>query len=191
MRLDTKTEQALIADALEGDSRAFSRLASPHMDVLFRVCRRATSNDSLAMEAAQESLTLVWERLSKLREGVSFRSFLLGIATKKASSVRRSEKRIKARELLAQKSDTPASPEQLEDAKALEAQMDSFLTTLPKKRRQALILRMDGDLSYKEIATQLKSSERSVRVLVHMALKELRSHLALAGFGSPKKAGTA
>jgi DNA-directed RNA polymerase specialized sigma24 family protein len=49
---------------------------------------------------------------------------------------------------------------------------------MPEKRRAAALLRLDGRMSYAEIAVAVGTTEGSARVLVHMALKELRSQLA-------------
>jgi RNA polymerase sigma-70 factor (ECF subfamily) len=52
------------------------------------------------------------------------------------------------------------------------------LSKLPSKRRQVVLLRLDAGLSYAEIAQVVGSTEGSARVLVHLALKELREALA-------------
>jgi len=52
------------------------------------------------------------------------------------------------------------------------------LENLPDKRRKVAVLRLDGGLSYQEIAQIVGTSERSARVLVHMAIKELRESLS-------------
>jgi RNA polymerase sigma-70 factor (ECF subfamily) len=52
------------------------------------------------------------------------------------------------------------------------------LALLPEKRRAVAMLRLDAELSYAEIAQAVGTTEGSARVLVHMALKELREQLA-------------
>jgi DNA-directed RNA polymerase specialized sigma24 family protein len=48
---------------------------------------------------------------------------------------------------------------------------------MPKKRRAAVLLRLDAGMDYSEISEALGTSEGSARVLVHLALKELKAGL--------------
>jgi RNA polymerase sigma-70 factor (ECF subfamily) len=52
------------------------------------------------------------------------------------------------------------------------------LSKLPEKRRAAAMLRLDGGMSYAEIADAVGTTEGSARVLVHLAMKELRTQLS-------------
>jgi len=54
----------------------------------------------------------------------------------------------------------------------------AVLAGMPEKRREAALLRLDAGLSFAEIARTLDTTEGSARVLVHLALKELREHLS-------------
>ena len=54
----------------------------------------------------------------------------------------------------------------------------SALRDMPPKRREAALLRLDAGLSYREIAEAMDTSEGSARVLVHTAIKQLKTELS-------------
>lgn len=172
-------EATLIRAALAGDGRAFETLVRPHLAVLYRVTARACSDPNLAEDAAQETLTLAYKKLKKYTPGTSFRAFLLAIGVRRASTLLRGEKRRRVRELGSETPQGVSTPEQELQAKALAHNLRAALEAMPKKRREAAWLRLDGGLSYEEIAQAVGSSPSSARVLVHLALQDLKSRLNL------------
>lgn len=171
-------EQALIRSALEGDGRAFRDLVEPHLAMLHRIATRASGDPHLAEDAVQETLALSFQRLPGYRHDTSFKSFLAAIAAKQAHTLARSERRRKGREKAANAPLSPDNPEELARGAAAADAVREALQQMPKKRREAALLRLDAGLSYREIGSALDSSEGSARVLVHMALKELRERLS-------------
>lgn len=171
-------EHELIARALDGDGRAFASLVEPHLGVLYRIAARACGDRALAEDAVQDALTLAFERLSTYQPGTSFRAFLAAYAVRKAQTLLRGERRRRARE---ESSDPPQglpNPAELVRAGQAARRVREALAKLPEKRRAVAMLRLDADLSYAEIAQAVGTTEGSARVLVHMALKELREQLA-------------
>ena len=71
-----------------------------------------------------------------------------------------------------------ASPLENAECADLSKRIREVLATMPKKRRMVVMLRLDGGLNNAEIASVLGSSEGSVRVLLHLALKELKEGLS-------------
>jgi len=53
------------------------------------------------------------------------------------------------------------------------------LETLPELQREALRLKLQAGLSYKEIADVLDKSVSHVGVLIHQAIKKLRQQMAV------------
>lgn len=171
----TGDERALVEAARAGDGLAFRRLVEPHLGMLHRVAARVSP--SLADDAVQETLTLAFEQLHRYRPDASFRAYLAAIAARRVHTLARSERRRSKRRERAAGGDSPATPE----AEVLGAQaaqrIREVILAMPKKRRQAALLRLDAGLDYREIAAALDSSEGSARVLVHQALKQLREEL--------------
>jgi len=175
-------EGQLVDAALAGDGGAFSRLVRPHLAMLFRIASRCCGGDAaLAEDAVQETLTLAYERLHTYTPGTSLKAFLAAIASRRAHTLLRAERRRKVREEVAAAPQASATPEQVATAEQTRATVMAVLDKMPRKRREAALLRLEGGMSYAEIAAAMGSTEGSTRVLVHLALKELKAALKSRG----------
>lgn len=172
------TEHELVARALKGDGRAFATLVEPHLPLLYRIALRACGNRALAEDAVQEALALAYKRLDRYQPGTSLKSYLAAIAVRKAQTLLRSERRRRAREHTSDAPERIAGPAEIVSAERLGVKVRDALAQMPKKRRQVAMLRLDGGMSYAEIAEAVGTTEGSARVLVHLALKDLRERLA-------------
>ena len=177
MRTPGRGEAALRQAALEGDGRAFAELVRAHLPMMYRVAMRGCNNATLAEDSVQESLAVAYERLHKYQPGTSLKSFLASIVVKRTYTLVRSEKRRRGREDASSKPQALATPLENAEVADLSRRIQAVLGQMPKKRRMAVMLRLDGGLDNAEIAAALGSSEASVRVLVHLALKELKAGL--------------
>jgi RNA polymerase sigma-70 factor, ECF subfamily len=171
-------EHELVARALDGDGRAFASLVEAHLPMLYRIAARACGSRTLAEDAVQEALTLAYQRLDRYQPGTSLRAFLATYAVRQAHTMIRSERRRRAREESSDQPERIPGPAELVRAAQVAARVRVALAKMPEKRRAAALLRLDAELSYDEIAEAVGSTEGSARVLVHMALKELRAELA-------------
>ncbi len=170
-------EHELVARALDGDGRAFASLVEPHLPMLYRIAARVSGDRALAEDAVQEALTLAYQRLDRYQPDTSLRAFLAAYAVRQAHTLIRSERRRRLRE---ESSDAPErlpGPSELTRARETAERVRTALAKMPEKRREAALLRLDAELSYAEIAEAVGSTEGSARVLVHLALKELRAQL--------------
>ena len=170
-------EHELIRRALEGDGRAYAELVKPHLAMLYRVAARKCGSSALAEDAVQEALTLAYKQLGRYQPGTNFKAFLASIAVKRAHTLIRGERRRRVREDASDSPQLAANPAELLAAQRMRARIQAVLESLPDKRRQAALLRLDAGLSYAEIAEAVGTTEGSARVLVHMALKQLKAEL--------------
>ncbi len=174
-------EAELVGRALDGDGQAFATLVRPHLGLMFRLAMRACRNQAIAEDAVQESLTIAFKELHRYTPGTSLKAFLTSIAIKRAHTLFRGERRRKTREDASMQPERAASPLELLSAERTAQLVREALASMPEKRREAAMLRLDGNLSYAEIAEAFASKEGSARVLVHLALKELKQRLAEIG----------
>lgn len=179
-------EARLVAAARGGDGRAFGSLVRPHLPMLYRVAARACGRGNVAEDAVQEALAIAARRLGRYEPDTSLRAFLAGIVVKRVFTLLRSDARRRKREGVANDPASPASPFEELEASRLEARIRDALRGLPRKRREAVLLRLDGKLTDDEIARSLGSTPGSVRVLVHLGLKALRSELGLDDHGDDR-----
>jgi RNA polymerase sigma-70 factor (ECF subfamily) len=170
-------EHELIDRALDGDGRAFQTLVQPHLGMLYRIAARACGDRALAEDAVQEALTIAYQKLGRYQPGTSLKAFLAAIAARQAQTLLRGERRRHARETVAEAPEPIAGPAEALNAERLAERIRGALASMPKKRREVALMRLDGDLSYAEIAANVGSTEGSARVLVHLALRELREKL--------------
>ena len=171
-------ETSLRQAALAGDGRAFADLVRQHIPMMYRVAMRGCGDSSLAEDAVQESLAIAYDKLHRYEPDTSLKSFLASIVVKRTYTLVRSEKRRRGREDGSVKPQMLATPLENAEVVDLSKRIQAVLATMPKKRRMAVMLRLDGGLDNSEIAAALGSSEGSVRVLVHLALKELKAGLS-------------
>lgn len=73
-------EQALIADALQGDLDAFNRLVLAYQDMAFNVAYRIMAEPDAAEDATQEAFISMYQKLYTYHGG-SFKSWILRIVT--------------------------------------------------------------------------------------------------------------
>jgi RNA polymerase sigma-70 factor (ECF subfamily) len=175
---DLATERWLVANARNGDGRAYAKLVAPHLDVCFRVACRVARNRTLAEDAVQEALVIVHRDLHRYQPGTSLKALLCATTLRVAMTLVRSEVRRGRRE---DASDTPvgfASPELAAASRELGDRIQRALDTLPERRREAALLHFDGGLSHADIATALDTTEGAARQLVYEAAKALRAALA-------------
>lgn len=189
-RPSVSTEHTLVAQARAGDGRAFAALVEPHLAMLYRIAARACRDSALAEDAVQEALTLAFRRLERYQPGTSLRAFLATMAVKQAQTMLRSERRRRAREDASAEPERPALPAELVQAERTARRVREVLASLPKKRQQAALLRLDAGMSYSEIAQALGTTEGSARVLVHYAMNTLREQLSdVLDHGEPSATG--
>jgi RNA polymerase sigma-70 factor (ECF subfamily) len=160
--------------------------------MMFRIASRVGKDPSLAEDAVQEALTLAFLRLRSYRAGSSLRAFLAAISARQASTLLRAELRRRRRELHAEPlyRHVPTPVDALEAERTAQA-LRVALGALPEKRRRVALLRLDGGLSYAEIADSLHTSEASARTLTHLALHALEKALLSTGIDVTRMRGPA
>lgn len=171
-------ERELVEAARSGDGRAFASLVGPHLAVMFRLAARTCGGRALAEDAVQEALTIAARELGKYRPDTSLRAWLATIVIRRAHTLARGERRRRLREDLAGRPEMASVPSDIVGAADVAARLRRALGAMPEKRREAALLRWDAGLSHAEIAAVLGSTEPSVRVLLHLAAKELRGRLS-------------
>jgi len=83
-------DEDLLAAASRGSERAFSLLVDRHQQAVRAFLRRTCSARDDAEDLAQETFIVAWSAASNFRGGSTVRSWLMGIAWRKAKSAQRS-----------------------------------------------------------------------------------------------------
>ena len=138
----------MILRAKAGSDEAFSRLVNDNQQAVRAFLRRLCAVADDADDLAQEAFVTAWSHLHALRDGVAFRTFVCGIAYRKALNDRRRFARGAAR-------DTEwygLQDQQLTSTVDTRLTVQAALQTLPLDQRAALSLCVAADYSHSEAA---------------------------------------
>ncbi len=142
------------------------------------------SDPQLVEEVAQESLTRALARLDTLREPAHVRAWLYGIARNVAGELLRARRRYRPLDLDGASApevvDPPRVDERGVDTRRALARLPRAIDRLSGDRRRALLLRVDDELGYDEIASRLGWSLAKVKNEIHRARLDLRAAVAAA-----------
>lgn len=147
------SDEHLLAAAGKGSQRAFGLLVDRHQQAVRAFLRRTCSAKDDAEDLAQETFIAAWSGAADFRGGSAVRSWLMGIAWRKAKSAQRSWFRGAARDtafeavsVLERAHDAP-----IEDRLALERAMKG----LSLEQRAAVALCLAQDFSHGDAAQAL------------------------------------
>jgi RNA polymerase sigma-70 factor (ECF subfamily) len=181
-----------VADASgeAGARAAFEALVRRYQKPLYFLCYRYVRDHDAAADLTQRTFIRVMEKLQDLRDGAIFRSWLFRIGVNLALNYLRDHSRFVDEATMVNSGDEPvAAPEAMshmeaaEDAEALR----EAVAQLPTKQRMTLELRIYEELSFKDIAAALETTEGAAKVNFHYAVRKLRS---LFGGTPASKLGT-
>jgi RNA polymerase sigma factor (sigma-70 family) len=150
-RDDILSDQALVQAARAGSSRAFAELVNRHQAAVRGFLGRVCRDPHEAEDLAQETFLTAWSRLGAIRPEAGVRSWLCGLAWRKALTARRGRARSAARDRqwldTRPEFDTPAARDQIAVRDALQ--------TLPDEQGAAVALCLASDWSHAEAAAAL------------------------------------
>ncbi|WP_140985722.1 RNA polymerase sigma factor [Asticcacaulis tiandongensis] len=155
--------------ARKGSSQAFAQLVSEHQQAVRLFLRRLVSVPEDADDLAQESFVTAWQKLDALEQGVSFRTFVCGIAYRKALNARRQRMRHSTRDT--QWHDL--QPDRTRPEHETRLSLEVALKQLPLDQRAAVCLCVAENHSHAEAAAILGLPIGTVK----SHIKRGRSHL--------------
>ncbi|MCS6901714.1 MAG: sigma-70 family RNA polymerase sigma factor [Myxococcales bacterium] len=156
---------------------ALARCARAYGPALGGLCMAFVGSQAEAEELVQETLLAAHDAFPQYRGEASIRAFLFGIARKVCARAVERRARRDARLHLVQDDlhQQDASEMTATRQRALKAR--EALTTLKPTEREALLLRYEADLSFREVAEACGCDEAAARKRVSRALMRLRETL--------------
>jgi len=173
--IDPLIQRAKLSVDRQDSDWAFSQLVSAHQQAVRAFLRRLCARPEDADDLAQEAFVTAWANLHKLRDGVAFRTFVCGIAYRKALNDRRHVQRSMARDQawfdLGSRSQTPT----------LEAKLtvETALLSLPLDQRAAISLCVAADYSHSEAAEILGLPLGTIKSHIQKGREKLSALLGL------------
>ena len=151
-----RTQIPLIRAAAKGDKQAFTELVGLYRQSMYATAMAVTRNEDDALDAIQETVLTLWEKLDSLRRPAYFKTWMTRILVNNCCGALRREKREATVERLAEEG----------EEKDLDTPLDvrEALWRLSQDDRLLLQLFYFEDLSVKEIAQVLSVTPEAVRM---------------------------
>jgi RNA polymerase sigma-70 factor (ECF subfamily) len=182
-----ETDAELIL-ASRSDPAAFRELYDRWADRLLAYFYRRVFDAEVAADLLAETFAVAYERRGRFRDvGRPGGAWLHGIAAKELShwfrkqEVERRAVRRLGIEVPALNDESIARIEALADAEAHRGALAEALEQMPGGDREAVELRVVGELPYAEIAARLDCTENTARQRVHRGLARLSNLLQMEG----------
>jgi RNA polymerase sigma-70 factor (ECF subfamily) len=181
VRTVQKPEDAdLVHRAREGDPEAFHLLYVRHAPSVRRFLGGALRDPAAADDALQETFARAHRKLRSLRDTDRLRPWLLGMARIVALDELGRERRTPLADVSEPREedfDPLDTPEELLLSAEAESVLRTQLDRLSPARRAALLMRLDHDLDYPEIAQAMGWALHKVKNEIHRARIGIRAAL--------------
>jgi len=164
------------------DSQAvLAALYTAHAKSIQRFLRDLLGDSTLAADGTQETFARAFQKLETIRAEETKVGWLFGIARNVSLEYIKARKTARNRFVEEEKGSAAPCRRHSPEAQLLGRESAQIvakaMARLPEERRAALLMRMDHDLSYEEIATALGWSVAKARVEVFRAREILREAL--------------
>jgi RNA polymerase sigma-70 factor (ECF subfamily) len=183
--VDVHSEHQWILRAQAGDRDAFAALVERYWSSVYRWLARAGRGTHAAEDLTQEVFLKAWGGLRSFRSGTNFRAWLFRIARNCLVDLKRG----RSPQPFDGPTDALASPAASPPRVMLDREgrqlLERAVGQLPDEYRVAFLLRAEGGLSFREIATALGLTEETARWRVFKARQLLLDRLGPYLDGSP------
>lgn len=178
-------EDCELVDAALDDHASFALLYRKHLPSIYRYLYQQVGNIHDAEDLTASTFGKALDGLQRYNRKGSFAAWLFAIARNTLRDYQRAHKSRGSHVELDQMADALIDPSLSPELQAERAEQYAALRTLvqqlPLAQQEALMLRMVGQLSTKEVAAVLGRSEGAVKLLVHRAMATLRANYLAEG----------
>ncbi|MFL5328431.1 MAG: RNA polymerase sigma factor [Gemmataceae bacterium] len=178
------TDEQLLGRHAAGDRHALDELFRRHRQPAYRVAFRLLGQEADALDAVQEAFIKVITHLDGFERRSSFKTWLMRVVTNAALDLGRKRSRRATLPEMDEGGEVDAGvltwddpTRGLENADLRKA-LNKALAELPDVQRQTLVLHVEGELSYKEVAEVLGISIGTVMSRLFYARQKLKSALS-------------
>ena len=168
-----------------GDRSAFDRLSRRHLDRAYGVALRMTGSRADAQDVVQDVFLRLWQRPDAWRPGqAQFSTWLYRVVVNRCLDLKR---RPKGTDL--DSVEEPQDPDANAEDSLLDAErsraLDSAVSQLPERQREAIVLTYTAGLRNAEAASAMEISVKAFEALLVRAKRELRDYLTGQGWMQP------
>jgi RNA polymerase sigma-70 factor (ECF subfamily) len=159
------------------DLHDFGAVVNAHWSAVYRLLYSLTGNAHDTEDLTQETFLRALRRRDSFQPGSRLRAWLLRIASNAFFDQRRSRKRAKTQPLVDELPGPATSPEHRLETQEQAALLQIALTELSDLTRLVFHLRVQEDLSFREIAELAGTTEQAARWHMHQARSRLVKQL--------------
>lgn len=174
--LTSKPDDAELVHAFrQGDRAAFEALVRRHQSVVWAVALRACRDKTAAEDISQRAFINAMERVDDLKG--AFRPWLLRITVNLAKNHLRDNARLVPTGVVPDHPVDERGADERLDAARRSRRLRQAVETLSTRQREVVLMRIDGQLPFSEIAQTLGITQNNAKVTYHTAAKLLRERL--------------
>ena len=166
----------LVLRAQSGDFSAFEGLYNRHLQGIYAICLRMTSNPTRAEELTQETFVRAWEKLRQFRAEGVFGGWLRRLAVNVVLAESRASSRRQRRETAAEETIPFPGVEPGPDLGSA-IDLEQAIGALPPRARHVFVLHDIEGHRHDEIARMLDIATGTSKAQLHRARKLLREAL--------------
>ena len=172
MMMDSTTEKNLVLKAQKGDRESQAKLVEYLWDKIYRWLFRLTHDGHTAEDLTQESFVKALTNLHRFKPGTNFTAWVFRIAHNNFVNHCRSKGRIRKPlpDEIASRKIGPVDEVVSEESVQ---KLSRIIDEMPLEFKSVLLLRMEQDLSFREIAGILDLTEETARWRVFRARQKL------------------
>jgi RNA polymerase sigma-70 factor (ECF subfamily) len=168
--------QALMQCIALGEEAAFSQLINRWKIPLFRFFDRSLNNHADAEDLTQRVFIKLYAAVSRYKPEAKFSTYIFTIARRLLLD--EFKRRSRRPEDLTDPADLRCPIDAGDSRNEIEEALEECLAGIPENQRTALLLRVQRELSYKEIAEIMATSESAVKTWIYRAREEARKTLS-------------
>lgn len=180
-----EAETTAATDAPAIPQSQFSELYGTYFPKVFAYVYGRVQDKDVSMDIVADVFEKAYLKMKSLRSPESFGSWLFTIARNEVSSHWRKEKpAVRAAQEAAIENSLhhqPRNPEETLLHKERVTALGEMVKQLPKREQEIIALKFDAELTNREIAGVLGTSEVNVRVTIFRAIRKLRDRMQVAG----------
>jgi RNA polymerase sigma-70 factor (ECF subfamily) len=171
---EVNDDQSLIRAYRNGDVGAFDEIIEKYNRMVFGICWRMLGSVDESEDVTQQVFINVFQKADKFKGKSSFKTWLYSVAINECRNHRRKLKNINFIEV---NKNMASDIQNVEDDLKKKQQKELIreeIEKLPFKQRAVINLRINEELTFKEIASILKCSVNSAKVNFQHGLKKIK-----------------
>ncbi len=182
--LERLSDEALMLRFGEGDASAFEALLGRYEKRVFCFIRRYVLDDQTASDLLQDTFMRVIRSANRYEPSAKFSTWILRIARNLCTDFSRRKKPENVMKKTAKNEKVldqlmtrdPNADDRIHNLE-IRQRIEEAIKQLPTKQREVFVLRQMLDLSFREIASIVETSENTVKSRMRYALEALRLEL--------------